>query len=188
GIKAGGLLNQLFKYLEIKDVSAKIIGSRNKLNVVRAAFLALDKLTEKIITQAGPGAGMGNLHADARSNSFNFSVIPFDYRGEKIKAIKIIGGNQEHFSYYVNNHSGKKLLAINFDAEKAKVIDWVDTAFPFLDGSYKVKKWLELTETGLGITRKKLAVDAFSPTIKTIKLIFSNQEELKEYVKQVKEK
>jgi small subunit ribosomal protein S5 len=47
GIKAGSLLNQLFKYLEIKDVSAKIIGSRNKLNVIRAAFLALDKLTGK---------------------------------------------------------------------------------------------------------------------------------------------
>lgn len=47
GIKAGSILNQLFKYLEIKDVSAKIIGSRNKLNVIRAAFLALDKLTGK---------------------------------------------------------------------------------------------------------------------------------------------
>ena len=47
GIKAGGVLNTLFKYLEIKDISAKIIGSRNKLNVIRAAFLALDKLTGK---------------------------------------------------------------------------------------------------------------------------------------------
>ncbi|RHZ35623.1 30S ribosomal protein S5 [endosymbiont GvMRE of Glomus versiforme] len=47
GIKAGGILNTLFKYLEIKDVSAKIIGSRNKLNVIRVAFLALDKLTGK---------------------------------------------------------------------------------------------------------------------------------------------
>ena len=47
GIRAGGILNKLFKYLEIKDVSAKIIGSRNKLNVIRAAFLALDKLTGK---------------------------------------------------------------------------------------------------------------------------------------------
>ncbi|CAG8788196.1 16930_t:CDS:2, partial [Racocetra fulgida] len=47
GIKASVLLNHLFKYLEIKDVSAKIIGSRNKLNVIRATFLALDKLTGK---------------------------------------------------------------------------------------------------------------------------------------------
>jgi small subunit ribosomal protein S5 len=47
GIKAGDVLNKLFKYLELKDVSAKIIGSRNRLNVVRAAFLALDKLTGK---------------------------------------------------------------------------------------------------------------------------------------------
>lgn len=47
GIKAGSVLNKLFKYLEIKDISAKIIGSRNKLNVIRAAFLALDKLTGK---------------------------------------------------------------------------------------------------------------------------------------------
>jgi len=48
GIKAGGVLSRLFKFLEIKDVTAKIIGSRrNKLNVIRAAFLALDKLTGK---------------------------------------------------------------------------------------------------------------------------------------------
>ena len=48
GIKAGGVLNKLFKFLEIKDVSSKIIGSRqNKLNVIRAAFMALDKLTGK---------------------------------------------------------------------------------------------------------------------------------------------
>jgi small subunit ribosomal protein S5 len=48
GIRAGGILNKLFKFLGIKDISAKIIGSRrNKLNVVRAAFMALDKLTGK---------------------------------------------------------------------------------------------------------------------------------------------
>ncbi|MEG7978615.1 MAG: hypothetical protein NY202_01510 [Mollicutes bacterium UO1] len=48
GIKASGALSILFKYLGIKDMSAKIIGSRrNKLNVIRAAFLALDKLTGK---------------------------------------------------------------------------------------------------------------------------------------------
>jgi small subunit ribosomal protein S5 len=48
GIKAGGVLNKLFKFLKIKDISAKIIGSRrSKLNVIRAAFLALDKLTGK---------------------------------------------------------------------------------------------------------------------------------------------
>jgi len=48
GIKASAVLSRLFKFLEIKDVSAKIIGSRrNKLNVIRAAFLALDKLTGK---------------------------------------------------------------------------------------------------------------------------------------------
>ena len=46
GIKAGSVLNKLFKFLEIKDISAKIIGSRrNKLNVMRAALMALDKLT-----------------------------------------------------------------------------------------------------------------------------------------------
>ena len=48
GIKASGALSRLFKFLEIKDISAKIIGSRrNKLNVIHAAFLALDKLTGK---------------------------------------------------------------------------------------------------------------------------------------------
>ena len=47
GIKAGGVLDKLFRYLEIKDVSAKIIGSSNNLNVIRVAFMALDKLTGK---------------------------------------------------------------------------------------------------------------------------------------------
>jgi small subunit ribosomal protein S5 len=47
GIKAGNSLNIIFKFLEIKDVSAKIIGSNNKLNVVRGAFMALDKLSGK---------------------------------------------------------------------------------------------------------------------------------------------
>lgn len=47
GIKASEMLATLFKKLEIKDVSIKINGSRNKLNVLRAAFLALDKLTGK---------------------------------------------------------------------------------------------------------------------------------------------
>lgn len=48
GIKAGGVLSKLFKFLEIKDISTKIIGSRrNKLNVIRAAFMCLDELTGK---------------------------------------------------------------------------------------------------------------------------------------------
>jgi small subunit ribosomal protein S5 len=48
GIKASETLSKLFKFLGIKDVTAKIIGSRrNKLNVVHAAFLALDELTGK---------------------------------------------------------------------------------------------------------------------------------------------
>lgn len=44
GIIAGGVVNSIFKYLGIQDVSAKIIGSRNKLNVVRCVFQALDKI------------------------------------------------------------------------------------------------------------------------------------------------
>ena len=47
GIKASKELSTLFKYLGIKDVSVKIIGSSNKLNVIRAVFLALDELTGK---------------------------------------------------------------------------------------------------------------------------------------------
>lgn len=51
GVKAGGTLSKLFKFLEIKDISAKIIAShharKNKPNVVRAAFLALDKLSNQ---------------------------------------------------------------------------------------------------------------------------------------------
>lgn len=47
GIKASEMLSTLFKYVGIKDISVKIIGSSNKLNVIRAAFLALDELTKK---------------------------------------------------------------------------------------------------------------------------------------------
>ena len=47
GIRASEMLITLCKHLGIKDVSIKIIGSRNKLNVMRAAFLAFDKLTGK---------------------------------------------------------------------------------------------------------------------------------------------
>jgi len=51
GIKASETLSKLFKFLEIKDVSAKLICShrarKNKPNVIRAAFMALDKLTGK---------------------------------------------------------------------------------------------------------------------------------------------
>ena|ERR1700735_2407442 len=45
GIKAGASLGKIFKYLGIKDVTAKIIGSNNKLNVTKAGFLALSKLS-----------------------------------------------------------------------------------------------------------------------------------------------
>ncbi|CAG8661793.1 1113_t:CDS:2, partial [Cetraspora pellucida] len=89
---------------------------------------------KRIITQAGSGVGMGNLHVDTHSNSVNFSVIPFDYQGEKIEAIKIIGGDQNHFSHYIYHNSGERLLAISFDAERARVIDWVNTRFPLTDG------------------------------------------------------
>lgn len=47
GIIAGGAINLIFKYLGIHDVSAKIIGSNNKLNVVRCTFQALDKITKR---------------------------------------------------------------------------------------------------------------------------------------------
>lgn len=48
GIKAGGSLIKLFKLLGIKDISSKIIGSRrNKINIIKAAIIALEKLTNK---------------------------------------------------------------------------------------------------------------------------------------------
>ena len=47
GIIAGGVINLIFKYLGIQDVSAKIIGSNNKLNVIRCTFQALDKITNR---------------------------------------------------------------------------------------------------------------------------------------------
>lgn len=50
GVKAGSVLNDFFKFLNVKDVSAKIItGSKNKLNIIQAAFKALEKLTGKKI-------------------------------------------------------------------------------------------------------------------------------------------
>ena len=47
GIIAGGSINSIFKYLEIQDVSAKIIGSSNPLNVVRCTFQALGEINWK---------------------------------------------------------------------------------------------------------------------------------------------
>lgn len=47
GIIAGGAINSIFKYLGIQDVSAKIIGSNNQLNVVRCTFKALDEITNR---------------------------------------------------------------------------------------------------------------------------------------------
>ncbi|RHZ36250.1 30S ribosomal protein S5 [endosymbiont GvMRE of Glomus versiforme] len=47
GIIAGGVINSIFKYLGIKDVSAKIINSNNKLNVVKCTFKALNKIAKR---------------------------------------------------------------------------------------------------------------------------------------------
>jgi len=47
GISAGSVLGKLFKFLGIKDVSAKIIGSRNKLNVIKGAFKILEIIRKK---------------------------------------------------------------------------------------------------------------------------------------------
>lgn len=47
GIKASKEIGDIFKYLGIQDVSAKIIGSSNKANVVRCVFKALRLITNK---------------------------------------------------------------------------------------------------------------------------------------------
>lgn len=47
GISAGSVINRLFKFLGIKDVSAKIIGSRNKINVINGIFQALGRLSDQ---------------------------------------------------------------------------------------------------------------------------------------------
>ena|ERR1043166_29811 len=47
GLIAGGAVNLIFKCLGIQDMSAKIIGSRNKMNVVKCVFEALDKFWPK---------------------------------------------------------------------------------------------------------------------------------------------
>ena len=44
GIIAGELIASIFKYLEIQDVSVKIIGSSTPLNVVRCTFQALGEI------------------------------------------------------------------------------------------------------------------------------------------------
>lgn len=44
GIIAGGTLNQIFKYLGIQDVSAKIIGSSTPINVIYCTLQALEKI------------------------------------------------------------------------------------------------------------------------------------------------
>lgn len=47
GVKAGGVLNFFFNYLGVTDITAKIIGSKNKLNVIKAGFIAANKLYNK---------------------------------------------------------------------------------------------------------------------------------------------
>ncbi|MDR2827830.1 MAG: 30S ribosomal protein S5 [Acholeplasmatales bacterium] len=52
GIIAGGALRSIFSLAGINDVSAKILGSRTAINVVRAAFEGLSKMrtAEKILS------------------------------------------------------------------------------------------------------------------------------------------
>lgn len=47
GINAGETIKLIFKYLGIKDASAKIIDSNNLLNVVKCTFKALDEITKR---------------------------------------------------------------------------------------------------------------------------------------------
>jgi small subunit ribosomal protein S5 len=47
GIKAGSILRKILKFLEIKDISAKIINSRNLLNVSKCFFNSLHELKRK---------------------------------------------------------------------------------------------------------------------------------------------
>lgn len=47
GVRAGGVLNPIIKSLGIKNVSAKIFGSRNKLNVIHCFLKSLNVLTGK---------------------------------------------------------------------------------------------------------------------------------------------
>lgn len=52
GIIAGGALRSLVSLAGIQDVSSKLLGSRNKVNVVRAALKALASL--KPVEETGP--------------------------------------------------------------------------------------------------------------------------------------
>lgn len=45
GVIAGGAMRAVFEALGVKNVIAKIVGSRNPLNVVRATIKALNKMT-----------------------------------------------------------------------------------------------------------------------------------------------
>ncbi len=47
GILAGGALYTICKYLGLEDISTKVIGSRNKVNVIKCFFKALDKIVKK---------------------------------------------------------------------------------------------------------------------------------------------
>lgn len=55
GIIAGGPLRPLFEVAGLKNIVAKIIGSRNAINVIRAALKALQKVTtpEAIVEKRG---------------------------------------------------------------------------------------------------------------------------------------
>lgn len=48
GLKAGGVLRDLFNILGISDITAKIISrSKNRNSIIRASFMIFDKLTKK---------------------------------------------------------------------------------------------------------------------------------------------
>lgn len=46
GILAGGVLYTICKYLGIENISTKVFGSRNKVNVTKCFFKALDKIAK----------------------------------------------------------------------------------------------------------------------------------------------
>lgn len=68
GVKAGGALRKVLEVLGIRDVSAKIIGSSNPGNVVRAAFAGFESIQAPRYVAAKRGKSVGYVFGKSAKN------------------------------------------------------------------------------------------------------------------------
>lgn len=74
GIIAGGPMRAVFEALGVQDVVAKSVGSSNGLNMVRATFDALERITSPRDVAARRGKKVGDIVARRQSSSHDAVV------------------------------------------------------------------------------------------------------------------